>query len=414
MKEKQYEELRSGLEEEITVQTVLERAVFDVLPDKEGVARLMEERPIKLYLGIDPTSPDLHVGHAVPLRKLKQFQDLGHEVTLLFGTFTGKIGDPTDKLATRKKLNDGQIETNIATYIEQAGKILDFSDRSTNPVKIVYNEEWLGRMNFAEVVELASNFSVQQMLERSMFQERIATKKPLFLHELLYPLMQGMDSVALGVDLEIGGSDQIFNMLVGRDLMRKLSNREKWVMALKLIEDPNGRKMGKTEGNIVNVMDPASWKYEAMMTWPDGAIPVGFELLTNLEMRMVDDLKNGLMGGGVDVLEAKRAMAYRVVAEFDGEEAAVMAETEFDLVHKNGELPSVIKNSLIYPDFDLYRTLVSSGLVRNYEEAKQVVSNRSVLVDNAPVKASFKDWRNGQVLSIGRKVIKNYRRIVIT
>lgn len=400
--------------EEVTVASVLSRAVKEVLPDADGLAIRMLERPITLYLGIDPTSPDLHLGHAVPLRKLAEFQQLGNKVFLLFGTFTARIGDPTDKNATRRKLSADDVNRNVATYIDQASKILDLSPDAANPVKIVYNEEWLGKMSFEEVVELAANFTVPQMLERSMFKDRLSSGKPLYLHEILYPLMQGYDSVALGVDLEVGGSDQTFNMLVGRDLVRKLNNREKWVMALRLIEDPNGRKMGKTEGNIVNVNDSPAWKYEALMTWPDTAVPLGFELLTGVPMVQIEDMRNLLKEGRVDPLSLKRALAYRVVAELDGASLAERSEVEFDRVHKYGEIPSEIVSVRVSPDLDIYQMLLEVGLSRTEVDARQLVQQRSIYVNGRSVRANFNSWETGQVMSIGKKMIKNYRRIVVS
>jgi tyrosyl-tRNA synthetase len=413
MLESKIETLRKAEAGEVTVQTVLARSVSEVLPNAGMLENLMLEKPLKLYLGIDPTSPDLHIGHSVPLRKLREFQLLGHHINLLFGTFTGKIGDPTDKTATRKKLTTEEVKRNVATYVEQAGKILDLSETAANPVRVVYNEDWLGSMNFADVVELAANFSVQQMLERSMFQERIAKGKPLGLHELLYPLMQGYDSVALGVDLEVGGKDQTFNMLVGRELVKRLSEREKFVMALKLIEDPNGKKMGKTEGNIVNVMDPAPWKYEALNTWPDTAVPLGFELLTNLPMDLISEATALLNSGEIHPAELKRALAYRMVAELDGVDAANEAELEHDRVYRHKQLPKDIRQARIEIGMNVYQVLIAAGLVKNMEVAKNLVQSRSVFVNGEKVRAGFSHWESGQVVSIGKRTIKNVRRLIV-
>ena len=373
----------------------------------------MKERPIKLYLGIDPTSPDLHIGHLVPLRKLREFQDLGHKIVLLFGTFTGRIGDPTDKSAMRKKLTTEEVQTNVTTYIQQASKVLDLSDSAINPVTVVYNEDWLGKLNFEEVVELAANFSVQRMLERSMFSERLAKGKALGLHELLYPLMQGYDSVALGVDLEVGGKDQTFNMLVGRELVRRLNGRKKWAMAMKLIEDPSGKKMGKTEGNIVNVMAPAAWKYEALCSWPDSAVPVGFELLTSVPIVQITEMKQLVETGVIHPKDLKKALAFRVIAELDGIQAACEAELEFDRVYQQNSLPMEIIETGVYQGQSLCGVLMVSGLVRDMDAAMAFIQKRAIFVDGQLVKAGFRDWKDGQVLSIGKRTIKNVRRILV-
>ena len=254
MAERIFDTLKTSENQETSVGEALTRGVaIDeagaslILPNREGLESEMKSRRMKLYLGIDPTGTELHIGHTVPLRKLRHFQDLGHEVVLLFGTFTGMIGDPSDKSATRVKLTREQIDRNVSDYANQASKILDLSENAKNPIQIQYNHEWLSPINFEGVVDLASNFTIQQMLERSMFKNRIQNNQPVYLHEVLYPLMQGFDSVAMDVDIEVGGKDQIFNMLVGRDLMKIYKQKEKWVLPTKLIEDPSGKKMGKTE-----------------------------------------------------------------------------------------------------------------------------------------------------------------------
>lgn len=409
------ESFRWGLKEETDIKLALTRGVQDVLPETwgdNGLERQLRERKIKLYLGIDPTSPDLHIGHSVPLRKLRQFQDLGHEVNLLFGTFTGKIGDPTDKTAARVRLTDEQIATNVATYVDQAGRILDLSDESKNPVKIVYNHEWLGKLSFEEVVDLAANFSVQQMESREMFKRRREDGKPIWLHEFLYPLMQGWDSVAMGVDLEIGGKDQTFNMLVGRDLLKRYSKREKWVMAMKLIEDPNGKKMGKTEGNIVNINDWAEWKYEAIMTWPDSAISMGFELLTGIPESSLLLINEILTKTDTNPVLLKRALAYRVVYELDGRDMSDYAESEFDRVIRGRELPRRLKEVVVEPGILIDRLLVDAGLAKDLTIARDLVARQAVWVGNNQVKLGYKWTESEGILRLGKRTIKNVRKVV--
>lgn len=416
MSEGVIDQLRLGDPDEVTIKSALARGVQEVLPrESEGGPSLeaqMSERRIKLYLGIDPTSPDLHIGHTVPLRKLRHFQALGHEVVLLFGTFTGMIGDPTDKSAGRVRLTPEQIDLNVATYVEQAGKVLDLSAEAQNPVTIAYNHEWLGKLGFAEIVDLMSNFSVQQMMARSMFQNRVEERKPVWLHELTYPLMQGWDAVAMSVDLEVGGSDQTFNMLVGRDLVKRYQDREKWVLATKLIEDPNGKKMGKTEGNIVNIQDFPEWKYEAIMSWPDAAIPLGFELITSVPMTHVDNIAGLLKKGELHPADAKRALAYRVVYELDGEEAADYAEEEFDLVYRQRQLPKRILEIEADPSSGVIDFLVISGLAKDEGEAGQLIARRSVFAEGKPIRRSYQP-QNRALIQVGKRSIKNIRRVVI-
>ena len=289
------DQLISREQEPVTIDETLRRGVEIILPDRSSLQSEMEQRKVRLYLGIDATSPNLHIGHTVPLRKLRQFQDLGHEVIFLFGGFTSLIGDPSDKSATRQRLTPEQVEYNMATYVDQAARILDFSPNSPNPIKIMNNAEWLSKLTLAEVIDIQANFTVQQMLERNMFQERVQAGKPIWLQEFSYPWMQGWDAVAMNVDIEVGGKDQLFNMLVGQTLVRRYKDHEKWVIGTKLIEDPSGKKMGKTEGNIVNILDWPEVKYEGVMAWPDTAIGVGFELITSVPMEAVYQIqKEGL------------------------------------------------------------------------------------------------------------------------
>src|SRR3989339_412901 len=224
------------------IKELLNRGVSAIYPTSEALEKFLTSgKTLKLYYGIDPTGPTLHLGHLVQLLKLKQFQDLGHQVIILIGDFTAQIGDPTDKAAARKPLTKKQVLQNCKNYKTQIGKILDLKK-----TKFVFNSKWLEKMNFADIIKLTSEFTVQRLLERDMFENRIKEGKPIHLHEFLYPVMQGYDSVVLDVDLEIGGNDQTFNMLAGRTLMRSLKEKEKMVLTTKLLVDPSGKKMGKT------------------------------------------------------------------------------------------------------------------------------------------------------------------------
>src|SRR5688572_27174782 len=224
------------------VEQVLTRGVSQVLPSEKGLSSLMAKRKIKLYQGFDPSAPSLHLGNFVGLMKLRQFQKLGHEIIFLVGDFTGMIGDPTDKLATRKKLTRDEVLENAKAWREQAGKVLDFDGE--NPAKIMFNSEWSDKVSFKDLIEITSNLTVQQMMERDMFQERIKAKAPIYLHEFLYPVAQGYDSVVMDVDLEIGGNDQLFNMMAGRTLMKAIKGKDKYVLTTKLLVDKEGNKVG--------------------------------------------------------------------------------------------------------------------------------------------------------------------------
>lgn len=389
-----------------------EKGYSMIMPDKRSLEKEMMERRLRIYLGIDPTSPELHIGHTVPLRKLRQFQDLGHEVILLFGTFTGRIGDPTDKSAARVKLTKEQVEENIKSYALQASKILDLSKNAKNPIRIVQNHEWLAPLTFEQVIDLASNMTIQQLLERSMFKNRLEQQKPIHSHEILYPLMQGYDSVALETDIETGGKDQIFNMMVGRDFVKTYLGKEKWVLPTQLIEDPSGKKMGKTEGNLVNIRDLPEVKYEGLMTWPDSAIAVGLELITWVPMETVEIIKEQLVKGQIHPMDTKEAFAWRVVAELDGIKEANFAQKEFNRVKRQGLLPRRMVKTQIIAGTEVLELLVSSGLASDENDALRKIAQRSIFIDGKMVNKNTMVPQSAQTISIGKKTIKNIRQII--
>src|SRR5258708_32925950 len=249
---------------------VLTRGVAQILPTKEGLSELMSKRKITLYQGFDPTAPSLHVGHFIGIRKLAQFQKLGHKVIFLIGDFTGIIGEPTDKSAARKRQTKEEVLENLKDYKKEVEKVIDFT--GPNAAEVRFNSKWLAKLTFEDLIEISSHFTVQQMIERDMFQERIKDEKPIYLHEFFYPLMQGYDSVAMDVDLEIGGNDQMFNMLAGRTLMREFKGKEKFVLACKLLTDASGKKMGKAEGNMITLAEKPETMFGQIISWTDGMI----------------------------------------------------------------------------------------------------------------------------------------------
>jgi len=290
------------------IESFLGRSVENVFPSREFLeARMKEGKPLSLYVGVDPTGPSLHMGHAIWLRKLAQWQKLGHKAIVLIGDFTAMIGDPTDKGAARKQLTREQVLENCKTYKEQASKFLRFEGE--NAAELKFNSEWLGKMNFADVLDLASRFTVQQMLERDMFERRVEEKKPIYIHEFMYPLMQGYDSVAMGVDGEMGGNDQTFNMLAGRTLMKDMAGKEKFVVAYRLLTDPTGKKMGKSEGNMITFQDSPDDMFGKVMSWTDGMIVAGFELCTDVPMDEVARVEASLAEDGSNPRDAKARLA---------------------------------------------------------------------------------------------------------
>src|SRR4030043_597092 len=314
----------------IDIDQVLSRGIEKIYPSKEGLASLMAKKKIKVYQGFDPSMPSLHLGNFVGLMKLRQFQKLGHEVIFLVGDFTGMIGDPTDKLATRKKLNRGDVLHNAKIWKEQAGKVIDFEGK--NPAHFEFNSKWNDKITFKDLIEITSNFTVQQMLERDMFQKRLKENKPIHLHEFLYPVAQAVDCVEMNVDLEIGGSDQIFNMLTGRTLMKAIKNKEKFVLATKLLVDSKGEKVGKTSGNALFLDSTPDLFYAGIMSFPDVTIIPGFELLTQLPMDKIKDYEEALQEKKNNPMELKKKLAREITKMLYGEKSADEVQKQFERV----------------------------------------------------------------------------------
>mgnify|MGYP006279517141 CR=1 FL=1 len=315
------------------INTVLTRGVAEVLPDKKGLAELMQQRKIRLYLGIDPTGGFLHLGHAVPLRKLQQFAQLGHEVILLVGNGTVKIGDPTGRDKSRPMLTDEQIEENFKDWKHQAGKILDF-----DLIEIKRNADWLEELSYSDMIKLLAKTTVQQLMERDMFQRRLENEQPIFGHEIIYPLIQGYDSVAMDVDLEIGGTDQTFNMMMGRTLQQVFNDKSKWVLTTPLIEGTDGRKMSKSFNNFVSLTADPKDMYGKLMSIQDDLITRYFEVLTDVPMIEIEEMAQA-MKNGANPLQYKKKLARTITTDLHHSEAAQQAEQHFEKTVQQGELP---------------------------------------------------------------------------
>lgn len=324
--------------------SILQRGVEHILPSATALAELMRTKKIRVYLGIDPTGNQLHLGHAVVLRKLQQFADAGHQVILLIGNGTVKIGDPTGKDKTRPMLADADIEANFQTWKAQASKILDFSQ-----IEVRRNGDWLDKLQFGDLVRLLSMTTVQQLLERDMFQDRLKNNLPIHTHELIYPILQGFDSVVLDVDLEIGGNDQTFNMMVGRQLQRQINNREKFVLSVPLLVGADGRKMGKSLGNFIPLLDPPTEMYGKLMSIADSVLPDYFSLLTDFSEQELQELKDALKRGE-NPMRFKKQLARVLTAHFHSEAEAEAAELHFQRVVQHKELPENIPQHTLQPD----------------------------------------------------------------
>jgi len=384
------------------IKELLERGVENIYPKREFLeARLKDGNQLTLYTGYDPTAPTLHIGHAITMMKLRQFQDLGHKVIMLIGDYTGMIGDPTDKSSARVQLTHEQVLENSKNYQKQASTILNFEGE--NPVELKYNGQWLGKMNFADVLELTSHFTVQRMMERDMFEKRKEENKPIFLHEFMYPVMQAYDSVAMDVDGEVGGNDQTFNMLAGRDLMKDLKNKEKFVLTSKLLVDSSGKKMGKSEGNMIALTDAPEDMFGKVMSWTDSMILKGFELCTRLPMSEVDVIEKEL-GSGINPRDIKSRLAFEVVKTFLGENMAVKGQeyfvTTFSKKEQPDEMPEVLPS-----EYDLVTVLVESKICKSKSEARQVIDQGGVKINELKVEAKeyLHPVKSGDVIQKGAR-----------
>lgn len=367
------------------IQELLSRGVENIYPKKEFLeARLKEGRQLTLYTGYDPTAPTLHIGHAITMMKLRQFQDLGHKVIMLIGDYTGMIGDPTDKTSARTKLTHEQVLENCKNYQKQAATILNFEGE--NAVEIKYNGEWHSKMTFADVLELTSHFTVQRMMERDMFQKRKEENKPIFVHEFLYPVMQAYDSVAMDVDGEVGGNDQTFNMLAGRDLMKDLKNKEKFVLTTKLLVDSSGKKMGKSEGNMIAMTDSPEDMFGKVMSWTDDMILKGFELCTKMLMIDVGEIEKELKTGA-NPRDIKLRLASEVVKTFLGKEESVKAQEYFISTFTKKEQPDEMPE--IKPSvYEIAALLVEAKVCKSKSEARQVIDQGGVSINDEKVEKS--------------------------
>ena len=385
----------------------------DIVPEAALRTKLARGRSLTVKLGVDPTAPDLHLGHAVPLRKLRQFQDLGHRVVLIIGDFTALIGDPSGRSTTRPALTPEQIEANATTYIEQAFKVLD-PDRTT----MRRNSEWLGELHFADILKLTSQFTVARILERDDFQKRYREGVGISLHELLYPMAQAYDSVAIEADVELGGTDQLFNLLAGRELMEKLGMEPQVCLTLPLLEGTDGvQKMSKSYGNYVGLTDAPEEMFGRVMSIPDGLMVKYYRLCTSLGVAEVDSIEAGLAEGSLHPGGVKRRLAREIVTLYHDESAATGAEEAFDRVFKRHEAPEDVPTVTIEPTdpAHLPAVLKAAGLAPTTSEARRLIDGGGVRIDGAPVvlPPGVYDlpWAElvGRVLQAGKR---RYARIV--
>lgn len=347
--------------------------VAEVLPSKaELMSKLTKGERIKVYIGLDPTSTALHIGHAKNLIFLEELRQLGHEVIVLFGDFTAQIGDPSDKGAARKQLTPEDIKKNVSGWLKQVKPILDFDDKH-NPAQVKHNSEWLAKLTMAEVANLATNFTVQQMLERDMFQKRLKDNAPIYLHEFLYPLMQGYDSVAMDVDAELCGTDQIFNAMAGRTLSKRINNKDKFVIALNLLANPKtGELMSKSNGTGVFIDQSAVDLYGSIMALPDAMIEPLFMNVTRIPLSEKDSIM------ALGPRKSKALIALDIVKRFHGEVAAKEAEEAFEKTFAKGGVPEDVLEVEFMGGSSLAETLITARILASKAEWRRLVDGGAV------------------------------------
>ena len=388
--------------DEKKIDEILTRGVEDVFVKDKLREKLLSGKRLKIYLGIDPTGPTLHMGHAIPIKKLKEFQELGHQVILLMGDFTAMIGDPTDKTATRKQLTHKEVLNNLKKYKKQASIFLKFSGK--NKAEFKFNSKWLAKLKFSDVLDLASKMTVDQMRKRDMFAKREEENKPILIHEFMYPLMQGYDSVAMNVDVEVGGNDQMFNMLTGRHLMSQILKKDKSVITMKLLEDNSGKKMGKTEGNMITFEDSSNDMFGKVMSFDDSLIIKGFELCTDVSLDQIKDFEKQ-MKSGINPKDLKSKLAYEIVKTYHGEKKAKEAEENWEKTFSKKEIPDEMEEIKVNKGELLVDVLVKNNIVSSKSEWRRLVEAKAVhnLIENKNIIDNNIKTTENLTLKIGKK-----------
>jgi tyrosyl-tRNA synthetase len=386
------------------VHEVLTRRVAEVIDCDDLERRMRSGKRLRIKLGIDPTASRIHIGRAIQLWKLYEFQELGHQVIIVIGDFTGLIGDPSDKDEVRRMLTQEQIAANMADYVRQIGRVLDLER-----TEFTYNSTWLSPLTFADVVRLASSFTVQRMLERDRFQKRLAENKPLGLHELLYPLMQGYDSIALHADMELGGTDQTFNLLAGRVLQKDFGQEPQDIMTTEMLPGLDGRKMSSSWGNVITIEDAPEDMFGKLMSMTDEMVPVYFRLCTNVPEAEIDALAGQVADGRLHPMDFKKRMAGEIVRLYHGAEAAERAAQAFATVVQRKEIPADVPEVRLPPapeggwtGVDL---LIAVHLASSRGEARRLIEQGGVTLDGVTISDPFTrlEVRTGMILRRGKR-----------
>lgn len=387
------------------IKTLLEKGTVETIVEEDLNKKLKSGKSLRIKFGIDPTGSDLHIGHAVVLRKLKQFQEAGHTVILLIGDYTGKIGDPTGRIETRKKLTDEEIKENMKNYTDQAGKILDMSK-----IEVRYNSEWLSNLHMSELFELTALKTVAQMLHRSDFKERMKKDIDISLSEFLYPIMQGYDSVILKADVELGGTEQKFNMLVGRDLQKHYDQPPQDVMTLPILEGLDGvQKMSKSYDNYIGLTEEPDQMYGKVMSIPDNLILKYFELATDVSLEQINEFKKAL-DEGENPMNLKKQLGREIVTLYHSEDAAKKAEEGFTKVFSEHKLPDEIETREISgKSMNIVELISSTDMAPSKSEARRLIQQGAVKINEEKVEEVDKDIDLSEevLLQVGkRKILK--------
>lgn len=383
---------------------IIRRGVAEIVPEEELKQKLYrsikENKPLRAKLGLDPTAPDIHLGHTVVLNKLRQFQDLGHQVHLIIGDATGRIGDPSGKSETRKQLSEEEIKLNAATYQEQIFKVLD-----PKKTMVHFNSKWLMDMNLEAVLKLAGKYTVARMLERDDFDKRYKEGLPIGVHEFLYPLMQGYDSVVLEADVELGGTDQKFNLLVGRHLLREYGHEPQIALMMPILEGLDGvQKMSKSLGNYIGVNDDAYEMFGKTMSISDKLISRYFELLTRVPMHEIEALQAKMETGEINPRDVKISLAKELITMYHDAEAAEKAEARFKLVYSQGDIPQDIPEvQLPAQEVWLPKFLQENGMVSSSSDGRRMLNQGAVRVDGERYEDENLQIKDGMVVQVGKR-----------
>lgn len=388
---------------------ILDRGTVDVIVKTDLEKKLRSGKKLKVKLGIDPSGRDLHIGHMVVVRKLQEFQALGHRIFLLFGNFTGQIGDPSGKIETRCSKTQKELEKNAEKYLDQVKKVLDISK-----VEVVWNADWLSKLNFSDVIRLASNFTVSQMMERDMFQERVKKDLPISMHEFFYPLMQGYDSVALEADVEIGGTDQTFNLLAGRSLQKAYGKTPQDIVTVPILEGLDGKmKMGKSENNYIGVAESPREMYGKTMSIPDNLILKYFELATNMPTNEIEKMSEALKEGE-NPRNLKMRLGRELVSIYHSEDEARSSENEFIQMFRNKERPQDMpEKGFKKGDYSLLDLMVGNELATSKGDARRLIEGGGVKVNDSKIEQwDAKIQLDGEiVIQVGkRKFLKIFAK----